>query len=118
MKWFLYLDDIRKPRHTYGNHQSHNDTYWKNWTLARSSEEAKQLVLERGMPELMSLDHDLGGDDTTFVFLHWLTREYWNGTDPAPRYRIHSANPEGCVNLEAFMKSWRKSASQRHEEPE
>lgn len=61
------------------------------------------------MPSFISFDHDLGGDDTTMVFLRRLTNEIWDGTSPPPDYYIHSANPVGSINIHSFMDSWRRS---------
>jgi hypothetical protein len=92
----LYLDDIRNPPNS-------------DYVVARSSEEAIIICKAQGMPDFMSLDHDLGGEDTTMVFLHRLVQEVWNGTDDPPQYQIHSANPVGSKNIESFMNSWVKS---------
>jgi hypothetical protein len=108
--WILFLDDIRNPKFVYDETLSLDSECWfTKWTVARSSEEAKRLVLEKGMPTLMSLDHDLGGPDTSIDFLSWLAREYWDGESAVPRFKVHSANPEGSKNIRAFMDSWRKS---------
>jgi len=56
----------------------------------------------------MSLDHDLGGDDTTMVFLKRLVNEVWDGKTNPPDYAIHSANPIGSKNIQSFMESWKK----------
>lgn len=77
--------------------------------VARSTNEACWLVKVNGMPSKMSLDHDLGGDDTTMVFLSWLAYEHWNGTEALPEYVVHSANPIGTQNISSFMESWRRS---------
>lgn len=63
------------------------------------------------MPSFISFDHDLGGDDTTMVFLRRLTDEEWDGVSPPPDYTIHSANPVGAQNIRSFMESWRRSVS-------
>jgi hypothetical protein len=81
------------------------------WTVARSTEAAKALVSERGMPALMSLDHDLGGEDRAMDFLKWLANEYWDGVQAVPMFLVHSANPVGILNLASFMDSWRRSVS-------
>lgn len=90
MGWSLYLDDERPCPDGY--------------VLARSTQEALALCLDRGLPERMSLDHDLGDDDTAMRFLRALDELY-----PEPPYfwQIHSANPVGAKNLEAFLRSWR-----------
>lgn len=98
--WCLFLDDIRSPGDVY------EDTM--GWVIARSSLEAIDLVREHGMPGLISLDHDLGGDDTAMHFLKWLAYEYWT-EQPVPGAFVHSANPVGAKNLESFMDSWKRS---------
>lgn len=94
--WRLFLDDVRDPEDT-------------AYTVARSSEEALELCRSRGMPEFMSLDHDLGGDDTTMVFLTRLVREVWDTYTPPPDFQVHSANPVGAKNIVSFINSWAKS---------
>ncbi len=99
--WKLWLDDqIYDPdaplRHTP-----------EGFIGARSSEEAKALVLKNGVPSFMSLDHDLGETDNVMVFLKWLVYEY--GCDTPPAYHVHSANPVGKANIISYMESWKKS---------
>ena len=56
---------------------------------------ALEVVASRGMPAHMSLDHDLGGDDTSMIFLRRLTNDVWDDASPPPDYQVHSANPVG-----------------------
>ena len=95
--WNLYLDDLRDPKDPY-------------WIVCRSTEEALKEVAARGMPTSMSLDHDLGGDDTTMIFLRRLIDEYWVGECP-PDYIVHSQNPVGRENIIAFMGSWARATN-------
>lgn len=92
----LYIDDVRTPPTT-------------DFIVVRSSEEAICFIKQNGWPTFMSLDHDLGGEDTTMVFLKRLVNEVWDGTTNPPDYTIHSANPVGSKNIESFMESWKKS---------
>ena len=96
MPWSLFIDDIRNPPPG-------------DWVVCRSTRAALDTVKQMGMPSFISFDHDLGGDDTTMVFLHRLTNEIWDGTSPPPDYYIHSANPVGSINIHSFMDSWRRS---------
>ena len=92
MTYRLFIDDIRQPASP-------------GWVVARSSEEAKTIVLEYGMPATISFDHDLGGDDTAFKFMWWLINghldEKWN-LITVQSVQIHSANPEGARKLIAL----------------
>ena len=105
MTWCLFLDDLRNPETTL--------PFGLGGPLfifvARSTEEAKKEVLSRGMPSWLFLDHDLGGDDTSMVFLNWLANEYWDGESPIPNYSIHSQNPVGAANIKSFMMSWERN---------
>lgn len=90
----MYLDDLRHP--TTGG-----------WDIVRSSDEAKAYVLANGLPEFVSFDHDLGGDDTAMVFVKWLVgHDMDNAGAVIPdnfRYSIHSANPVGAKNIDMYL---------------
>jgi hypothetical protein len=102
MRWFLFLDDVRMPAEVIGTHANLND-----FTIARSSKEAIALVKERGLPLGMYLDHDLGGEDTTMIFLKEMVSLFPEG--PCPAYLIHSGNPVGKKNIDSFLLSWERS---------
>lgn len=67
-----------------------------------------------GCPEMLLLDHDLGGDDTVKEFLKWL--QEFIGYDAKAKhivenldYRVHSENGPGKLWIQSFMESWKKS---------
>ena len=95
----LYIDDLRNPPAD------------RDWVVCRSSQEALDLIMEIGMPSFISFDHDLGGEDTTMIFLRRLVNEVWDGQTVIPDYQIHSANPVGVENIRSFMQSWKRSLS-------
>lgn len=92
----LFIDDVRDPPEG-------------EWVVVRSSSEALAYVKENGLPAFISFDHDLGGEDTTMVFLRKLVDTVWNGDDIPPEYTVHSANPVGSKNIVSFMESWKRS---------
>lgn len=92
MSWKLYLDDVRPCP--------------VGFILATSSKEAVALVRELGMPEFMSLDHDLGNEDTTMAFLHGLVNDL--EITHVPDYVVHSANPVGRDNIIVFLESYKR----------
>lgn len=97
--WQLFLDDERLPPDMHGE-----------WHVARTVNEAKDLIRILGVPIYMSLDHDLGASrETGMDFLKWLAYEY--DPDFIPVWRIHSQNPCGARNMEAFLSSWYRSRS-------
>jgi len=116
--WRLFLDDERSPTWDLGEVE-----------VAIDSDEAIRIVLERGtVPELISLDHDLGKDTdgkvkptamkflwwlvdqdldgkvkpTAMKFLWWLVDQDLDGVldlTAIKRVIIHSRNTEGAKNL-------------------
>lgn len=92
----LFIDDLRSPPS-------------EDFIVARSSLDAIEAVKQHGWPTFISFDHDLGGDDTTMVFLRMLVN-LWQG-QPIPDYMIHSANPVGSMNIHSFMESWKRSTT-------
>lgn len=85
-----------------------------DWLIAISSKQACSIVQEFGIPYFIEFDHDLGklssGDnDTSMYFLHWISYVFPEAIKEIKGWNIHSMNPEGAKNIEAFMNSWRKS---------
>lgn len=114
MKWKLWIDDDtftpdiedwRKP--------PAGETDWK---IATNSAGALICCMAYGIPEFIDFDHDLGElasgeSDTSMKFLKDLFDFYPDAIDEIKGYRIHSANPEGAKNIEAYMDSWKRSRS-------
>jgi hypothetical protein len=91
--WRLFLDDERFP--------VEND-----WKIARSSAAAREQVSRYGMPIEIAFDHDLGGEDTSRVFIRWLSDYMIDNNLKFPRYfrfSIHSQNPIGADWIENYM---------------
>lgn len=88
----MYIDDVRCPPDD-------------DWILVRSSDEAVAWVTQNGMPDFISFDHDLGGEDTTMVFLKKIVEL---GLKPPNNYHVHSANPIGKQNIVSFVDSWKR----------
>ncbi|BAG41489.1 hypothetical protein [Ralstonia phage phiRSL1] len=98
MNYKLFLDDERHPAED-------------GWVVARSSKEAIEIVTQRGMPQELALDHDLGFKvwgisgfgqsteyDTSRTFVRWLIDELDAGRLKLPadfKYSVHSQNPVG-----------------------
>lgn len=97
--WKLYLDDIRFPD---------DSTY----IIARTVEEAQQLIQKYGVPDFISFDHDLGVDDagnllpSGYDFAKWLVEMDMDGELELPEefdFRVHSMNPVGAENIRAYL---------------
>ena len=94
MSWNLFIDDIRCP------------VTEEFWVIARSSDDAICAVKKLGMPDSISFDHDLGGDDTSIKFINWLVDYLMDTESEFPtnfQYFVHSANPVGSDNIRGKM---------------
>lgn len=86
----LWLDDVRPAP--------------DGWVWAKTSRDAI-AVLTQGRVEVMSFDHDLGGEDTGYVVATWLEEAAATGAVGRVAWRIHSANPVGRRRLQAALQS-------------
>ena len=78
-----------------------------DWIQAFSSSEAILILdncLRGGVSiDIMSLDHDLGGDDTTRPIVLWMIEnDFW-----PVEVVVHSANPVGCDWLNGMIERYR-----------
>ena len=94
----LFIDDERFPP---GNGDE--------WHIVRITAEAIEYVSKNGVPDLISFDHDLGGDDTAIDFVHWLIdRDLKNpgfiGSNC--KFVVHSQNPVGARNIEKLLSAY------------
>ena len=86
---YLWIDDVRPPPDD-------------SWHWAKTSKEALD-VLGCGV-QVISFDHDLGGDDTTMPVAIEIERRAFAGRPIPDVWHIHSANPVGRKNLEAALR--------------
>jgi len=91
----LFIDDERFP-----------PAPESDWTIARTSHEAMIQCSTMGMPDFISFDHDIGVDDTSMVFIHWLAEKLGDGKLTFPEgfdFYVHSQNPVGAENIRCYM---------------
>jgi hypothetical protein len=92
-RWYLFLDDERFPVED-------------GWVICRSSQEAVAQVTAYGFPTKIAFDHDLGGNDTSILFINWLLDQILDMKLTIPKdfeYSIHSQNPVGVANIKHYM---------------
>jgi len=87
----VWIDDIRVPP-------------GDEWIWLKSSEEALNWMKKRrasgeSLGDVMSFDHDLGGDDTTRPLVMWMCE---NGVFPASAL-VHSSNSVGSEWLVGML---------------
>lgn len=106
MRYGLFLDDdaLTPGMEDFRYPDKKHADFFK---VAISNAEAMAIVSEFGCPCLLDLDHDLGDGETAMFFVKWLYEKYPNEHVMG---LVHSRNPEGKKNLEAFMHGWNDSA--------
>lgn len=122
----LFLDDERVPLDcaTYmSSFKVDCKIYHQPWEIVRSYSQFKEIIEKRGLPELISFDHDLADNwklreslDSKEWFDEKENREY-TGMDCAkwltqyceekdillPKFVVHSANPVGRENIKSYL---------------
>lgn len=89
----LFVDDVREPTDIY-------HLAGKDWIIARTSSAALEILYSCVEIKNLSLDHDLGGEDTIEPILTYLQKMAFEGHINLPRYiRGHSANPVGMQKI-------------------
>ena len=79
----------------------------EGWTLARTFEEAVQLLNE-GNVTAVSLDHDLGTERTGYDLASLLEEAAFCGLETPEELFCHSANPVGRSRIEACFSTIRR----------
>lgn len=90
MKDKLWVDDLRPPPDD-------------SWIWSKTSADALDTLTTKRFT-VMSLDHDLGGDDTTRPIVLWLCENPENWPD---QVRCHSANPVGREWIEKMCERYK-----------
>lgn len=107
MSYKLFLDDIRTV-----------DMVYKNWTdedfvIVRNFDDFKSTILDKGLPEYISFDNDLGLDnfgevaEDGYAAAKWLV--YESGLDISKlEFYVHSANPVASRQIQSLLDNYKK----------
>ena len=117
----LWLDDVRDPQKYLmkkadkesgaldNNLKFYNDfksEYEPKFVWVRTFEEFTDYILEHGVPEFVSFDHDLGkGLKKGAECAAWLKNYCAREGKPLPKFYAHSANPNGRREINSVMLS-------------
>lgn len=126
----LFLDDTRNPNEAITLVVMDKNLYLDNdWFIVREYREFVNWVEENGMPDYISFDHDLGLEHIKFYFNNgghenppdpstanfkeesgydaakWLVDYCYDNGVKLPKYQVHSANPIGRENIEAYLRN-------------
>ncbi len=115
----LFLDDIRWPPDAY--HYTKQDIFLReDWHIVRDYTEFASRILENGLPEMISFDHDLGDkqevksgsqedvEKTGYDCAKWLVEYCMDHNTELPEFYCHSMNPVGKENIENLLNNFKK----------
>ena len=111
----LFVDDERDPAFLeFLIRQGSRDiTPDGPWVIARTQQEAEQIIAVRGLPEMISFDHDYGPPEAGngHDLAEWLVEQALDGSLDlrALKYQVHSRNPVGQVNIRGVLDSYLNS---------
>lgn len=130
----LFLDDYRNPidcvNYMHTRIGKENPIYLeKDWIIVKNYKDFCNYILEYGVPDLVSFDHDLADEhylvdftkETLEEYHRWSDREM-TGQDCAewlinycslyeqlfPKYYVHSMNPVGTQNIISLIENFKK----------
>lgn len=120
----LFLDDYRNPEDCTGYVNSFGirpDTYTnRSWVIVRNFKEFTSKIVEKGMPNLISFDHDLadiyylmndvGGfstEETGMDCAKWLVGYCMDTEIKLPDFLVHSMNPVGRRNIQSYLQNYK-----------
>ena len=109
----IFLDDLRTVDMVYGPGRDHE------FEIVRNVDDFKKIVEDRGVPDYISFDHDLGLRDNgevmdAYEVVKWMVydKEY-DLRDM--KFMIHSANPLAFGRINSLINNWNKELFRRDE---
>jgi len=116
----LFLDDNRLPKHVWSNTIDPDYEDDNTWIIVRTYEAFVKCILEKGLPDLISFDHDLVydhylvenqrnidysamQDKTGYHAAEWLIEYCKENKLVLPKTKVHSMNPAGKLNIELLL---------------
>ena len=97
----IYLDDERFPKNP-------------NYKILRSYQQFIDFIVEYGLPDEISFDHDIasfdndGNEKTGYDAAKWLVNYCIDNDLKLPKWNVHSANSIGAENIEVYLSNFEK----------
>ncbi|OCA70055.1 cyclic-phosphate processing receiver domain-containing protein [Chryseobacterium arthrosphaerae] len=117
-KRLLFLDDVRYPIEAY--HYTKQDIFLRSdWHIVRNYGQFVSRILEKGLPEMISFDHDLADEHylkpdaqefvekTGYDCAKWLTEYCMENYLDLPEFHCHSMNPVGKKNIISLLENFK-----------
>jgi len=126
MSYHLLLDDIRNLEDV-KSYKLLPNVESSKWIVVRSYKEFVDIITLRGVPQFVSLDHDLADihyghglnndaipydsykEKTGYDCAKWLVGYCFAKKIKHPPYVVHSMNPIGKQNIESYINSYNKT---------
>lgn len=118
-KRLLFLDDIRYPIEAY--HYTQQDIFLRSdWHIVRNYEQFVNRILEKGLPEMISFDHDFADEHylkqnsqefvekTGYDCAKWLVEYCMDHYLDLPKFYCHSMNPVGKENILNLLQNFKE----------
>ena len=90
----LYLDDLRPIPEGYIG--------------VRSYKEFVTYIIDSGLPDFISFDHDLGLQESGYDCAKWLVNFCLDNNLRLPKFDVHSQNPVGKENILSLLLNFKK----------
>lgn len=124
MMYKLFLDDFRKPSDAANYMPQRTRFIYRDldWDIVRNYDQFVSTIERRGLPDLVSFDHDLADehyaptgisyDDfkerTGYHCMQWMIEHILENKLPCPQVLVHSLNPVGGENIENLFRNFKK----------
>lgn len=125
MSYNLFLDDVREPWQV-GNYilpvELRSLYRLREWVIVRNYGGFIACIKEKGLPDMVSFDHDLaeihyrGGletfgyyEETGLDCMKWMLNYIQDNSLPLPEtILVHSMNPIGAENIQSLLNNFKK----------
>jgi len=123
MSYNLFIDDERYPIDVaWGTWQERELYRTGDWFITRNWAETLELIINFGVPNLISFDHDLGNDTINgYEISKRLCDLIMDAKYTLPddfQFLVHSKNPVGAENIRCYMKNFLKAYERAKEVPD
>lgn len=124
MGYKLFLDDMRTVLglSLYNSNPIYKEDGWK---LVKNYDEFVSTIMEFGMPDFISFDHDLADihysakpgeeidyskytEKTGYECAKWLVDHCMDNNLDVPEYRVHSMNQTGKRNIIYYLENYKR----------
>ncbi|WP_228409728.1 cyclic-phosphate processing receiver domain-containing protein [Chryseobacterium sp. T16E-39] len=113
------MDDIRFPVEAY--HYTGEKIFLnKDWYIVRNYRQFVNQIIQNGLPEMISFDHDLADmnssdsdnlkftEKTGYDCAKWLVEYCMDNHLNLPKFYSHSMNPVGKENILSLLENFKK----------